>query len=247
MKRQRWHIGLGLSLIIVSFTIYLAQIVIFRDGRSTFFYMLQDFAFVPIQVLLVTLVVNEMLAVREKSALLKKMNMVIGAFFSEVGTALLKRLSNFDIERDKICPTVRFTNTWSQRDFSDARRFFLERGYSIDVARGDLDDLKSLLTKERMFLLGLLENGNLLEHESFTELLWAVFHLAEELDLRDDLQSTPPADRVHIAGDIKRAYSLLLAEWLLYVKHLKDEYPYLFSVVVRTNPFDPHASPVVSE
>jgi len=30
-------------------------------------------------------------------------------------------------------------------------------------------------------LLGLLGNPNLLEHDSFTDLLWAVFHLMEEL------------------------------------------------------------------
>lgn len=29
------------------------------------------------------------------------------------------------------------------------------------------------------------------------------------------------------------------------MKHLKESYPYLFSLAVRTNPFDPAASPVV--
>jgi len=29
---------------------------------------------------------------------------------------------------------------------------------------------------------------------------------------------------------------------LAYMKHLKKEYPYLFSLAVRTNPFDPGAS-----
>jgi hypothetical protein len=29
------------------------------------------------------------------------------------------------------------------------------------------------------------------------------------------------------------------------MKHLKDNYPYLFSLAMRTNPFDHEASPVV--
>jgi hypothetical protein len=29
------------------------------------------------------------------------------------------------------------------------------------------------------------------------------------------------------------------------MKHLQDNYPYLFSLAMRTNPFDPKASPEV--
>ena len=38
---------------------------------------------------------------------------------------------------------------------------------------------------------------------------------------------------------------MLIIEWLAYMKHLKESYPYLFSLAVRTNPFDPAASPEV--
>jgi hypothetical protein len=51
----------------------------------------------------------------------------------------------------------------------------------------------------------------------------------------------PPADRAHIELDMARAYGRLLGEWLGYIRHLKADYPYLFSFAVRTNPFDPEA------
>jgi len=85
----------------------------------------------------------------------------------------------------------------------------------------------------------------LLENESFTELLYAVFHLAEELAYRDDLRKSPVTDKTHLAGDIKRAYVLLVHQWLDYMAHLKTHYPYLFSLAMRTNPFDQQASPIV--
>ncbi|GEM_PF-6682769 len=44
------------------------------------------------------------------------------------------------------------------------------------------------------------------------------------------------------AGDIERAYALLIREWLSHLDHLKASYPYLFSLAVRTNPFNPTAS-----
>jgi hypothetical protein len=87
----------------------------------------------------------------------------------------------------------------------------------------------------------MLENPNLLEHESFTDLLWAVFHLTEELASRADLNHLDDRDYDHFTGDIERAYRLLIFEWLTYMIHLKGDYPFLFSFAARTNPFDPEA------
>jgi hypothetical protein len=55
------------------------------------------------------------------------------------------------------------------------------------------------------FLLRLLENPNLLEHESVTKLLRAVFHLAEELSWRQDIAALPDSDLNHLSGDVTRA------------------------------------------
>jgi hypothetical protein len=35
-------------------------------------------------------------------------------------------------------------------------------------------------------------------------------------------------------------------EWLIYVEHLKSHYPFLFSLVVRMQPFQKTPSPVVT-
>ena len=43
--------------------------------------------------------------------------------------------------------------------------------------------------------------------------------------------------------DLKRAYTRLIKEWLAYLGHLNQNYSYLFSLALRTNPFDPAASP----
>ena len=92
-------------------------------------------------------------------------------------------------------------------------------------------------------MLRLLENPNLMEHERFTDLLWAVLHLEEELEARTSLADLSPADEAHLELDVRRAYNALMAEWLLYVEHLKADYPYLFSLVVRMHPFQEAPSP----
>jgi hypothetical protein len=68
-------------------------------------------------------------------------------------------------------------------------------------------------------------------------LLWAIFHLDEELEARESLADLTLVDRLHLEGDTGRVYGLLTAQWLLYTEHLKGNYPYLFSLAVRMNPF----------
>jgi len=63
MKRLTWQIVLGLSLVGASTLLYREQIKIFHAPRDTFFYLFQDLAFVPIQVLLVTLIVDRVLRI----------------------------------------------------------------------------------------------------------------------------------------------------------------------------------------
>ena len=87
---------------------------------------------------------------------------------------------------------------------------------------------------------------HVLEHESFTNLLWATFHLTEELEARPSMDGLPDSDLEHIAGDIKRLYGHLATDWVSYVEHLKSAYPFLFSLVVRIHPFQENPSPVVS-
>jgi hypothetical protein len=245
MKRIKWQMIFGISLIALSFCVYLAQIEIFKTPKETFFLLFQDLAFVPISVLVVTLIIDQLLRIRERRAMLQKMNMVIGAFFSEVGTILLKSFADFDLRYEKIRRNLIITSDWSEQDFSIVRKQLREYDYEVNSKKGDLEDLKHFLLGKRDFLLGLLENPNLLEHESFTNLLWAVFHLTEELAFRTNVRGLHDPDYKHLSGDIKRAYIALISEWVAYMKHLKVNYPYLFSLAIRTNPFNPDASPEV--
>jgi hypothetical protein len=243
MKRLfSWQVLLGLSLIALSALIYFIHYLIFRDIHHIFLYLIGDIGFVFLEVLLVTLILHQLLGYREKKAMLNKLNMVIGMFFSEVGGELLKIFISFDTKPSEITQNLIITNESFEKEFLKICKSVKEHTYNIDSKRGDLEDIRNFLNEKRHFLLDLLGNPNLLEHDSFTNLLWAVFHLTEELSLRKSLNGLPETDYQHLAGDMKRAYHLLILEWLDYMKHLKTNYPYLFSLAVRTNPFDTSAS-----
>ena len=241
-KIFNWQVVLGFFLIMLSALVYYIHFLIFRDARHIFIYLVGDIAFVFLEVFLVTLVVHNLLAHREKQALFKKLNMVIGAFFSEVGRELIKFCIVFDAQRATLAKKLVVRSEWTDKQFKNLQKEISGFACDIDYKRGDLEGLKCFLVKKRAFLLALLENQNLLEHESFTDLLWAVFHLTEELEGRSDLNNLVSTDYEHLSGDIQRAYRQLISQWLLYMKHLKADYPYLFSLAMRTNPFDSQAT-----
>ncbi len=175
----------------------------------------------------------------------EKMHMVTGLFFSEAGTGLLRRFADLDpgIGADRAEFLV--TDAWTEDEFDRLGERLATYPFEVGIRPGSLGDIRRFLDEKGTLLLRLLENPSLLEHEDCTELLRAVFHLREELLHRDDPEALPASDRAHLAGDVKRAYALLARNWLVYLRYLKESYPYLFSLALRTNPFNREASVVV--
>ncbi|HBQ64895.1 MAG TPA: hypothetical protein DD727_08285 [Clostridiales bacterium] len=245
MKKLLGKSGPYLLLLLLSVLIYLVQIQIFRKAGDTLFYFLQDLAFLPLQILFVTLIVNRILVDREKREKLKKLNMVISTFFVQTGTEIIRNFSRFNENASELSGHLKISGRWDPPDYMAAERGLRSFKFEINSRRQDLARLRTLLDESRPFLLSLLDNANLLEHDTFTDMLWAVFHVTDELFCREDLSTLPESDLNHLSGDIERAYRLLLLEWLQYMRHLKTDYPYLFSLAVRKNPFDPEASVII--
>jgi len=237
MKHFKGQLALGVVLITLSAGLYFLHYRIFGDAHHIFIYLLGDIAFIPIELLLVTMIIQRLLEEREKSALREKMNLVIGAFFSEAGTGLLKSFSRIAPCSHGLGKEMAAITDWSAQDFTLIAKKVKKCDCQVAVQQKQLEELHDLFQDKRDFLLRLLENPNLLEHDAFAELLWAVFHLAEELDYRPDFKQLSQEDYAHLSKDLKRAYTLLVFEWLAYMKHLKQAYPYLFSLAIRTNPF----------
>jgi len=244
-SRYRFIIIAAVIALAASGLLYILHYVIFQDAHHIFIYMLGDFAFIPLEVFLVVIVLERILAYRDKQALLEKMNMVVGAFYSEVGNHLLgKLLGSFD-NRQEICHQLNISEGWKAADFKQAAGFARSLELTPDYKKIDFAELKSFLISKRNFMLTLLENPTLLEKDEFTDLLFATFHLTEELEARTDLKKLPEQDLEHLATDTRRMYSHLLVQWLAYAEHLKTKYPYLYSLVLRTHPFQKNPSPTI--
>jgi hypothetical protein len=249
MKRLSWRVKFGLVLIAISAVLLWAHSLAFHDSdlhEFGPFLLTHEIAMMPLEVLVVTLVIHSLLERRERIERLNKINMVIGAFFSEVGDELLRRMSALD-RSGEVRERLLVDDTWDARSYAEAKRFASMHPYDVHLTAADLESMRDFIVARRLFLLGLLQNPTLLEDEVFTRVLWAVFHLAEELDHRTDFGALPGSDVQHLNRDAKRAYAATVVEWLDHAEHLQKKYPYLFSLLVRTSPLDPQASVVVTE
>jgi hypothetical protein len=234
-------LGLSAGLVLLSAAMYGLQVVAFDRPQDTLYYLVQDLAFLPLSVLFVTLVVDRLMAERDRNARQHKMNMVIGTFFAAVGQPMLRHMRQFVTNCDDLAPALAVAPDWTAEDLARAGRLLAAADIETVPDLAGMQSLKDLLCEQREFMLRLLENPLLLEHETFTDLLWAVFHIQDELAARESLEGLPAADLRHLAHDLKRGYGHLLVQWLAYLRYLRADYPFLFSLSARTNPLRPGA------
>jgi len=244
-KDTRWKLYVGTGLVALSIVLYAAHFLIFHDEHHLAIFFVGDLAFVPVEVLIVTLIIDQMLESRERQQRMEKLNLVIGTFFSTIGTSLLSQLSRADPGVDTLKARLVIGKDWKNNQFDEVRTCLDTHTCRVDLDRTDKEALRIFLAGHEDFLLRIVENPMIFEHESFTDLILALDHLTKEMKARGNLADLPPADLSHLEGDMQRVYERLVPEWLKYMEYLMTHYPYLFSLAMRTNPFDSRASVII--
>lgn len=241
MNKYSKAIVICFAFIILSAILYAIHLYIFRDSYYLLFYSLEDLAFLPIEVLLVSLIFSKIIDDRDKQEKSKKINMLLGVFFSESGVELMKLFAQNDKNLKQFQNELLVQTEWTNKDFKHAMKIIKEFDFHLEFEESSLAIIMEFLSSKRNHLLMFLENPILIEHDTFTDLLLALSHVEQELSNREDVLNLPSHDREHIVLDIERVYKLLFFEWLQYMNHLRKSYPFLYSFSVRTNPFDPNA------
>lgn len=85
------------------------------------------------EVLLVILIIHRLLSEREKRNRLEKLNMVIGTFFSEIGTELLTYFSDFDPHLNEIRKELVVTTNWTDEEFKDLSNRLKSYDYEVNI------------------------------------------------------------------------------------------------------------------
>ena len=235
MKRIKFQHIVVIVLVALSAIFFILQQVLFHDLHESSFLFFQDMVFLPLHIVLVTFILESVINAREKRERLEQLGILVSAFFTETGTAVLEILKPCmdgpDMEK------VDMNAKWTDKMFIAAAKDVRAGSYHAHPTAETVMQLKALLPQKKAGILAMFANPNLLEHDTFTDMLWALYHLIDELESRTDVGDLPASDFSHIGGDMARAWGLLVGEWIGYMKHLKHRYPYLWSLAVRKNPF----------
>jgi hypothetical protein len=136
---------LAIAFVALSAILYFIHYLIFRDIHHIAIYLLGDLAFLPLEVLLVVIIIEHLLARREMQAKLEKLNMVVGAFFSKLGNHLLQDLIIHFDNRLEISRYLNVAESWTKKDFQKAVEFAHRLKVEIDCRNIDLGRLKDFL------------------------------------------------------------------------------------------------------
>lgn len=252
-RKISWKLKFAIVLIIATILIYTGNFYIFHDSEEIFSYVMMHLGFIPIDILIVALVIDDILARKEREVILEKLDMILSVFFSEIGDNLLSNFTKINQDKNIIYKYLKDIENWEDSDFESAMDAIKSKGvkFTPEISVKDqgvfLNEIQTLLVDKRNFIVNLLENPNLMEKDNFSELLLATLHLDEELKHRNDLNDLTTTDFNHLIGDMNRIYTNLMYEYVYYMLYLKHNYPYIISIALRTNPFDMDADIHVKE
>ena len=251
-EHKKWKIKFSIIMVIAIIVIYGSNILVLKDPEHVISYIWTHLGFIPVDILVVAFLLDEIISKKEKEAMMEKLDMIMSTFFSELGNDLIKQLNAVNpYQADtSYLETIK---TWDDKDYENKLNEIknINIPFKADVAPENreeyLTNIRNLLINKRDFIVGLLNNTNLLEKEEFSQLLNSILHLDEELEHRPDLSNISDVDFNHLNGDMQRIYNKLVHEWIYYLKYLNKHYPYMIALIIRTNPFDENADAYVKE
>ena len=251
-NHKRWKIKFSIIMVIAIIIIYGSNILVLKDPEHVISYIWTHLGFIPVDILIVAFVLDEIISKKEKEAMMEKLDMIMSTFFSEVGNDLISQLSS--VNKHKADTSyLESIKSWDDKDYENKLKEIknINIPFRADITSEDreeyLTNIRNLLINKREFIVGLLNNPNLLEKEEFSKLLTAILHLDEELEHRPDLSKVTDVDFNHLNGDMERIYNILIHEWIYYLRYLNKHYPYMIALIIRTNPFDANADAYVKE
>ena len=148
MKPSRYILLLAVALLLTSALVCLVAYDIYGKADEIGFWLLMETAFLPIQVLLVGLIIERLLARHERRQRLHKMNMVIGVFFTELGTHLLGDLAASLDNRAAVVEALGIRGDWSPANYHRALERARALEYRVNLDALDLPVLKQVLAAQ---------------------------------------------------------------------------------------------------
>lgn len=214
-------------LLAISACIYALQILIFKDIRNTEFYIFQDMAFIPISIAITTIVVGELLDINNKRDSRLKTRMLTSTFFSDIGFELMSMLALVSNIDEDVLHKINDDNLSENEKINAIKN----NKFTINADMGIYNIISDVIISSKTDILILSSNPMLYDHECFSDLLWELLHLMDEFRLRGDYVKLTEDDLAELNVDFAQVLELLLINWVINAKYLKETYPNFYKTV----------------
>ena len=219
-----------LLLLCTSALLYAIHYLIFRDLHHLAIFGLHELAFVPLEVILVTLGLDKLVEKTHREEARSKVSIIETLYFNESGGTMLRYLTSFDPDAARLRELLQVTENWRSSDFRQAIRQLKSYPFLLDLDRIDFFGL-------HYHLSSMLENPALTQSEAFTEMIMKIYLLWEELDGRTNLYQLPEKDRNYLAELLHEIYRELTEYWLDNVYNHSIHNRFRLHRAIESNPF----------
>ena len=125
-KHLSWKAKFSILMVVLIIVIYGSNYLVLGDAEHIISYVWTHLGFIPVDILLVAFLLDEIIERKEKEAMLEKLDMLMSTFFSEVGNNLIKQLSTVN-EHKANTENLKSIKTWDEEDFDNKHRRSEER------------------------------------------------------------------------------------------------------------------------
>ena len=226
-----------LLLLCTSALLYAIHYLIFRDLHHLAIFGLHELAFVPLEVILVTLGLDKLVEKTHREETRSKVSIIETLYFNESGGTMLRYLTSFDPDAARLRELLQVTESWRSSDFRQAIRQLKSYPFLLDLDRIDFFGLHYHLSQRHEYYRSMLENPALTQSEAFTEMIMKIYLLWEELDGRTNLYQLPEKDRNYLAELLHEIYRELTEYWLDNVYNHSIHNRFRLHRAIESNPF----------
>ncbi len=226
-----------LLLLCTSALLYAIHYLIFRDLHHLAIFGLHELAFVPLEVILVTLGLDQLVEKTHREEARSKVSIIETLYFNESGGTMLRYLTSFDPDAARLRELLQVTEDWHSSDFRQAIRQLKSYPFLLDLDRIDFFGLHYHLSQRHEYYRSMLENPALTQSEAFTEMIMKIYLLWEELDGRTNLYQLPEKDRNYLAELLHEIYRELTEYWLDNVYNHSIHNRFRLHRAIESNPF----------
>lgn len=228
MKKLKHYFIISIILVVLSAIMFLIHYLVFGQAVNTAYYSLMNLCFIPINSLVVTIILESLIDYKAKQERMEKLNMLVGIFFTEVGSKLMHLIISADNNAKNYIVSF--------EDLSKVKSQIDKHDYKINMDDINIEAIKSVLVQNSNLFINLISNENILQHEIFTDLIMSVIHLRDEIIfMENDIHGE--LDKRHLENDIIRVYKNITIQWVHYLEYLNKFYPFLYNNAIRVNPF----------